>query len=95
MNHFTVKKNGGEVDYQYGEWLKAFNGRLRSPPRDSGAKNNKPSSTWELRRFVSQGVDRPQYVDNPDRSSRSKYGYAMQRDKLEVSVKCSREYGSN
>ena len=66
MNHFTVKKNGGEVDYQYGEWLKAFNGRLRSPPQDSGAKNNQPSSTWELRRFVSQGVDRPQYVDNPE-----------------------------
>ena len=32
-NHFDVEKNGGEVDYQYGDWLKAFGGCSKSPPR--------------------------------------------------------------
>ena len=68
-NHFAVEKNGGEVDYQYGEWLKAFGGRSRSPPRSTprggGAENDQSSDTWEIRRPVSQGVDKPQHMDNP------------------------------
>ncbi|XP_030941646.1 uncharacterized protein LOC115966576 [Quercus lobata] len=69
-NHFSVEKNGGEVDYQYGEWLKALGGRSRSPPRsppqDGGAENEQSSDTWEIRRPVSQGVDKPQHMDNPE-----------------------------
>ena len=68
-NHFAVEKNGGEVDYQYGEWLKAFGGRSRSPPRSTprggGAENDQSSDTWEIRRPMSQGVDKPQHMDNP------------------------------
>lgn len=33
--HFTRKKNGDGVDYQYGEWLKSKGGRAKSPPKQS------------------------------------------------------------
>ena len=33
--HFARKKNGDEVDYQYGEWLKLEGGRAKSPPKRS------------------------------------------------------------
>lgn len=34
-SHFARKKNGDEVDYQYGEWLKSEGGRAKSPPKRS------------------------------------------------------------
>ena len=42
--HFARCKNGGEVVYQYGEWLKAAGGRSRSPPRMGPAKNHHPNT---------------------------------------------------
>ena len=35
-SHFAVSRNGGEVDYQYGESLKALGGR----PRSFSSRNN-------------------------------------------------------
>ncbi|KAL0001579.1 hypothetical protein SO802_015360 [Lithocarpus litseifolius] len=68
--HFAVEKNGGEADFQYGEWLKAFGGRSRSPPRspprDGGAEDVQSSDAWELRRPASQGMDKHQHLDKPE-----------------------------
>ena len=33
--HFAASKETDNVEYQYGEWLKADNGRNRSPPHRS------------------------------------------------------------
>ena len=41
--HFAMGKTGGEVEYQYGKWLKAAGGRARSPPRTGSAKNHQPN----------------------------------------------------
>ena len=41
--HFAMGKTGGEVEYQYGEWLKAAGGRARSLPRTGSAKNHQPN----------------------------------------------------
>ena len=37
-SHFAVEKNGGQLEYQYGDWLKVVGGHLRSPPRKDVAK---------------------------------------------------------
>ena len=37
-SHFAVEKNGGQIEYQYGDWLKVVGGHLRSPPRKDVAK---------------------------------------------------------
>lgn len=42
-SHFAVVKNGGEVDYQYGDFLLAMGGR----PRFSPDKNTGPSAEWD------------------------------------------------
>ena len=42
-SHFVVVKNGGEVDYQYGDFLLAMWGR----PRFSPNKNTGPSAEWD------------------------------------------------
>ena len=42
-DHFARGKNGGEVVYQYGEWLKAAGGRARSPQRTGSVKNHQPN----------------------------------------------------
>lgn len=42
-SHFAVVKNGGEVDYQYGDFLRAMGGR----PRFSPNKNTGPSAEWD------------------------------------------------
>ena len=39
-SYYAVEKHGGEVDYQYGDWLKATNGRQRSPPQRSIVEPN-------------------------------------------------------
>ena len=31
--HFTVEKNGGKMEHQYGDWFKAVRGRQRTPSR--------------------------------------------------------------
>ena len=31
-SHYAVEKNGGEIEYQYGDWLNFASGHLRSPP---------------------------------------------------------------
>ena len=41
--HFAMGKTGGEVVYQYGEWLKAAGGRARSPQRTGSVKNHQPN----------------------------------------------------
>ena len=41
--HFAMGKTGGEVVYQYGEWLKATGGRARSPQRTGSVKNHQPN----------------------------------------------------
>ena len=55
MKHFVAEKLGGEVDYQYGDWLRASSGHQRSPPNDKTA-----SPKQQPRRSVNQGV-----VGNP------------------------------
>jgi len=37
-SHYAMEKNGGQIEYQYGDWLKVFDGRLRSPPRKDAAE---------------------------------------------------------
>lgn len=37
--HFAAKKNGGEINYKYGDCLRASSGRQRSPPRDITASS--------------------------------------------------------
>ena len=37
-SHYAVEKNVGEIEYQYGDWLKVASGRLRSPPRKEVAE---------------------------------------------------------
>jgi len=49
--HFAAGKLSGEVDYQYGDWLRASNGRQRSPPRDRTASPKQ--QPW---RSVNQGM---------------------------------------
>lgn len=49
-SHFAAEKNGVDVEYQYGEWLKAFGSRPGSPPQDDGVDNNQPTETWGQRR---------------------------------------------
>ena len=36
--HFTVEKNGGKMEHQYGDWFKAVRGRQRTPSRHSVEK---------------------------------------------------------
>ena len=47
--HFAAKKHGDEVDYQYGDWLRASSEQQRSLPRNSATNSE--------RRPVSQGLD--------------------------------------
>ncbi|KAK7849482.1 hypothetical protein CFP56_002869 [Quercus suber] len=35
--HFAAEKGDGDVEYQYGDWMRAFGGQQRSPPRDRTA----------------------------------------------------------
>ena len=42
-SYFAVIKNGGKVDYQYGDFLRALGGR----PRYSPSRNVGPSAKWE------------------------------------------------
>lgn len=37
-SHYAMEKNGGQIEYQYGDWLNVFDGRLRSPPRKDAAE---------------------------------------------------------
>ena len=41
VEHFTATKNGGTIDYQYGDFLKAMGGRARGGPfeRKTGGLN--------------------------------------------------------
>jgi len=42
-SHFAIIKNGGEVDYQYGDFLRALGGR----PHYSPSRNASPSAKGE------------------------------------------------
>ena len=44
-SHYAVEKNGGEIKYQYGDWLKVVGGRLRSPPRKEAAEEE--TGAWK------------------------------------------------
>lgn len=43
-SHYAMKKNGGEIEYQYGDWLKVAGSRQRSPPRKE--KTEEEASAW-------------------------------------------------
>ena len=32
-SHYAMEKNGGEIEYQYGDWLRVAGSRQQSPPR--------------------------------------------------------------
>ena len=58
--HFAATKNGGMVDYQYGDFLKAMGGRARSGPveRKAGAAEYSPEGGGETSgagRYSSKG----------------------------------------
>ena len=40
-NHYAMEKNGGQVEYQYGDWLKASSGR----PKSSSTRETNPASS--------------------------------------------------
>lgn len=42
-SHFAIEKNGGDVDYQYGDWLKASGNHQRSPTQDVTPDPNEQS----------------------------------------------------
>ncbi|KAK9992714.1 hypothetical protein SO802_027699 [Lithocarpus litseifolius] len=44
-SHYAVEKNGGDIEYQYGNWLKVAGGRLRSPPRKEAVEEE--TSAWK------------------------------------------------
>ena len=43
-SHYAVEKNGGDVEYQYGDWLKASSGQKRLPPWKGAAESS--SEPW-------------------------------------------------
>ena len=58
-SHYVVEKNGGDVEYQYGDRLKVSGGRQRSPPWKGAAKSSPDS--WMLE---NPGVDFSQRDDH-------------------------------
>lgn len=40
-SHYAMEKNGGQVEYQYGDWLKALDGR----PKSSSTRETNPASS--------------------------------------------------
>ena len=50
--HFAAEKSDGEVEYQYGDWMRASGGRQRSSPRDRTASPKRQA--W---RSEKQGMD--------------------------------------
>lgn len=63
-SHFAAEKNGEDVDYQYGNWLKASDSRQRSPTQDVTPDPNQQS--WMPMMPENLGVDIPQRDDNLD-----------------------------
>lgn len=39
-SHYVVEKNGGDVEYQHGDWLKALGGCQRSPPQKGAVESS-------------------------------------------------------
>ena len=42
-SHFSVTGSGGEVEFQYGDWLKATGGHYRSPPKRNTERSHEPN----------------------------------------------------
>ncbi|XP_030936468.1 uncharacterized protein LOC115961671 [Quercus lobata] len=75
-SHFAAEKQGGEVDYQYGDWLKVTGGRQRSPPQQSTVEpdlhdwmrstneNHGVDTNIQVVESEKLGVDTSNHVDN-------------------------------
>ena len=71
-SHYAVERHGGEVSYQYGEWLKATGGRQRSPIRRSTAEPSPVENHGEGAEFqevetVNAGLDSFNQLDKSER----------------------------
>jgi len=56
-SHFVVVKNGGEVDYQYGDFLRAMRGRPQtSPTRDAVTSDDCDQSLGDYPNWTTNSV---------------------------------------
>nr|POE60892.1 uncharacterized protein CFP56_31317 [Quercus suber] len=42
-SHFSATRSGGDVEFQYGDWLKATGGRYSSPPKRKTERSHEPN----------------------------------------------------
>ena len=55
VRHFSATRNGGEVEFQYGDWLRATGGRYRSPPKRKTECSHEPNLGEENRGVYGEG----------------------------------------
>ena len=59
--HYAMEKNGGEIEYQYGDWLKVAGSRQRSPPCKE--ETEEEAGAW---RSENLGENFSQYADQAE-----------------------------
>lgn len=78
-SHYVVEKNGGEIAYQYGDWLKVAVGRLRSPPQKEAIKEE--TGAWKPENL---GDDFSQYDDQAKNKGIHSKSQMMRSEKNDV-----------
>lgn len=48
-SHFSATRRGGDVEFQYGDWLKATGGRYCSPPKRNTERSHDPDLEEDIR----------------------------------------------